>query len=244
MKISVIIPAFNEEKNIKNTIFTLDKLLYENFTDYEIIVVNDGSNDRTKHILNEIFLNIHIINLNENHGKGYAIKQGIKYAGGDYIIFTDADLAYDVKNIKLFEDKLKKSDIVIGVRNIKKDCYSLKRRLYSNAFGYVTSLMLNEKIDTQCGIKGFRKHCAKRIFPHIKTDGFAFDFEILYLAKKMKFSIDKINVVMNRQEKSSINFIKDPFFMLTDVLRVKMFDISGGYNLSESEILGEETKIL
>ncbi len=237
MKISVIIPAYNEEKTIENTVFTIDKFLYNNFSNYEIIVVNDGSSDKTRHILSNIFLNITVINFNQNHGKGYAIKEGIKYATGDYIIFTDADGAYDVKNIKSIVKGLEKNDIAIGVRDDKKENYNLKRKMYSNAFKSLSNVFLKENLDTQCGIKGFRKTSAKRLFSLVKTNGFAFDFEVIYLAKKLDFSIDKINVIMNKQQKSSINFVKDPIVMALDIVKVDLFYKAGEYN----KIISKET---
>lgn len=237
MKISVIIPAYNEEKTIKNTVFEIDKFLYNNFFDYEIIVVNDGSYDRTRHILSSIFLNITVINFNQNHGKGYAIKEGVKYANGDYIIFIDADGAYDAENIKAIVKILDKNDIAIGVRDDNKENYTFVRKIYSNVFKSLTHAFLKENLDTQCGIKGFRKSCAKMLFDLIKTHGFAFDFELIYLAKKMNYSIEKANVIMNRQQKSSINFVKDPIFMALDIIRVDLFYKAGEYNKN----FGEET---
>lgn len=219
MKISVIIPVFNEENVIENTIGKLKAYLSKNYENYEIIAVNDGSSDRSGEILNGIS-GIKLITFKRNCGKGCAVKKGVEISDGDIVIFTDADLCYGTQYIKTIEKMLEKYDAAIGGRDAKRCGYGILRKIYSHAFDLVSAVFLGKKTDVQCGIKGFTKKCAKSIFPYVETNGFAFDFEILYIAKKTDKKVAVFPVTMKESRKSAVKAIKDPFFMMCDILKI------------------------
>ena len=228
MKISVVLPVYNEEKIIKSSIRTLKEYLSQNFDAFEIIVVNDGSSDKSGEILKNIS-GIKLISLTQNRGKGYAVKRGVDSSGGDIVVFTDADLCCGVKNIKPLTENIKNAqnlknfDISIACRDKNRTGYSALRRIFSHTFDVIAAPFLGRITDVQCGMKAFSKSAARAIFPHVKTSGFAFDFEILYLARQFGFEISETPVTMKTTEKSAkstVNLVRDPFFMLFDIFKI------------------------
>ena len=173
MKISVIIPMYNEKKIVLDTIKTLDQALENDFGkgQYEMIFSNDGSTDGCDEIALSMVADypaLKVIGDKTNHGKGYAVRQGMLCASGDFVLFTDCDLAYGTDVIKKFYDKFveSKTDIVVGSRRIEKsgyEGYTLKRKIMSEAYIKVINIASGYKgTDSQCGIKGFSNKSAKR----------------------------------------------------------------------------------
>ena len=241
MKISVVLPVYNEEKVIERTVCTLKNYLAKNFEFYEIIAVNDGSSDKSAEILKSIS-GIKFVNLQTNHGKGYAVKKGAQISTGDAVIFTDADLCYGAEKIKNMVQSLANSDIAIGRRDVSRVGYSPLRRLFSHTFDIITAPFIGKIADVQCGMKCFSKSSARAIFPYVKTSGFAFDFEILYLAHRMGFKISEIPVTMQKTEKSTVRIIRDPIFMIRDVAKVVLRNAFKNADF-EDEFLNEKTHL-
>lgn len=243
MKISIIIPVYNEETVIKHTVETLKNYLDENFDFYEIIVVNDGSTDKSGEILKNIPY-VTFVDFIKNRGKGCAVKKGVEISDGDIVIFTDADLCYGTEHIKTIAEILKTSDIAIGSRGKSRNGYTFLRRVYSHVFDDISTLFLGKKIDAQCGIKGFSSTAAKNIFPLVKTNGFAFDFEVLYLAKKLGEKTKAFPVAMQKNGKSTVRIFKEPFFMIFDIFKIICRDIFGLYKIPEKdEFANEKTNL-
>ena len=123
MYLSVIIPAYNEEKRLPNTLSDIDKYLLRQSYDYEIIVVNDGSKDRTAEVVGEGFSgikNLRLIDNKENHGKGYVVRQGMLEAKGEYRLFTDADNSTSIDQVEKMWPYFKQGyNIIIGSRDVK-----------------------------------------------------------------------------------------------------------------------------
>ncbi len=226
--ITLIIPAYNEKLIIENTIKIAYEYLSNNFKEYEIIVVDDGSSDGTGNIVSRMNIeNLRVISYDKNRGKGYAVRQGIFASKGDYIFFTDSDLAYGVEVIKPAYCKMKKEkgDVIIGSRKLSEDGYKnypLKRLLASKIFSFITGLISGLSYDTQCGFKGFRKDVAIKIFENCVIDRFAFDFEAMIVAKKMGFNILEIGVSIINHRESKVNIFKDSINMLKDIFKVKI----------------------
>lgn len=225
MKISVIVPVYNEEKIILNSLKKLNFFLSKHFEDYEIIAINDGSTDNTLKILKSLNF-IKLLSHKKNQGKGFAVKKGILNSSGDFVIYTDADLSYSPKDIlRAFKlAKQKKADCIFGKRiNLKKD-YPVLRRLASFWFSFFARIFLNLEIkDPQCGFKGFSKIAAKIIFSDLKTYGFAFDSEVAYAAKKHNFSTVEIPLRFSHNKKSSVNIFKNSFSMLFNIFLIRRF---------------------
>ena len=232
MKISVIIPMYNENKIVADTVKTLDKALENDFGkgEYEMIFSNDGSVDgcdQTAVSMMASYPALSVIGDKTNHGKGYAVRQGMLCAKGDFVLFTDCDLAYGTDVIKRFYDKFveSKTDIVVGSRRIDKsgyEGYTLKRKLMSEAYIRVINIASGYKgTDSQCGIKGFSNEGAKKIFSKTEIDRFAFDLEALLLAKKMKLKISEVPVKVINHNESKIRPVHDSIEMLSCIRKIK-----------------------
>jgi dolichyl-phosphate beta-glucosyltransferase len=229
MKVSICIPAYNESGIILQTLKTLDRALSKQYDDYEIIVSNDGSTDGTAEIVKKCGIpSVRLSGYEKNRGKGCAVRTGILDARGDIIIFTDSDLAYGTDYFKIITDKFeseKDTGIIVGSRSIAKDGYegyTFTRKLASKL--YLKTLLLYgglKQSDSQCGIKAFRRDTAKKIFPLCEVDGFAFDFEILLLAKKLGVKVGEIPVRIINHRESKISLIRDTKRMLADLVKMK-----------------------
>lgn len=210
MELSIIIPVFNEEKIISKTISTILRYLDQQYPKKaELIIVNDGSTDRTAEIVESYKSpKIKFVNYSPNHGKGYALKHGVAKASGRYIYIADTDLATPITEVDNFLKHIKSYDCVIGsraARGAKEK--SSKIRILAGQFGNaVINLLLDLQIeDTQCGFKMF-KSALKETFTSCKTDGFGYDFEFLLKVRQKNATIKEIPVKWVAGEKSSVNF--------------------------------------
>ena len=231
--ISLVIPMYNEEKIIKNTIESAEVYMKNNFggigVEYEVIFVDDGSRDNTLKIAIEFSSDIiKIISHEKNTGKGGAVRTGMLAARGDVIFFTDCDLAYGLDVIKqgyeIFE-KNKDADMIIGSRKKHKDgyaSYTLVRKIMSPVFLFVLKTYGGIKqSDSQSGIKGFRKHAAKKIFGLCEINGWSFDFEVLLIADKLNYNIFEMPVKIINHGESKVKALEDGVKMLKEISRIK-----------------------
>mgnify|MGYP001609989269 CR=1 FL=1 len=231
IQLSVVIPAYNEEKRLPVTLFDIDKYLSKQSYDYEIIVVNDGSKDKTAEVVRNLtpkIKNLKLIDNKINQGKGEIVKQGMIEAKGDYRLFTDADNSTSIDQVEkmwpYFEEGY---DIVIGSRDVKGavlDPPQPPNRLFlGEVFGLFTSIMCGTWgiQDTQCGFKGLTKKASEAIFPKCKIDRFAFDPEILIIGKKLKYRIKEVPVHWKNDLESKVKF-KSMVKMGVDLLRIRM----------------------
>ncbi len=238
MDISLIIPAYNEEKRIGDTITKASHFLQEHFKQYEIIVVDDGSEDKTVEIIRKIDdKRIACIALEQNCGKGRAVQVGMNSARGRYCLFTDADLPYRLESILKAIDVFQKThaDVVIGSRDLFKDkpdaAYPLYRKVMSMVFSTYMNVVLGLGItDTQCGFKAFTYEAANIIFPKLTVAGFGFDVELLYVAKKNKMHVGMIPVNLRHTGDSKINIITDSLKMMKDTVKVRINNYKGQYD--------------
>lgn len=229
-KVSVVIPVYNEEKNILTCMDKLCTYMSESFEDYEIIMVNDGSTDTTEQIFLANagnFRNLRMVSYTPNQGKGNAVKTGMLNATGERIVCTDCDLAYGVEIIGEMAEKLLEYDLVIGSRNLTKEGhkgYNFARKLASKAYIKLLNLATGFKhSDSQCGIKAYRGDAAKRIFKNCETKGFAFDLEALMIAEKAGYSIGEypVSIINHSKEGSKVKIIRDTRKMLSDLKKIK-----------------------
>ncbi len=232
MKISVIIPMYNEEKIIADTAKEVAKYMSETFSEgeFEVLFSNDGSLDNSAEAVSSLELTgVRVVGYDKNRGKGCAVRTAMLEAKGDLVVFTDADLAYGTEVIgKLYECYKGNPDakVFIGSRNISADGYSeytLIRKIMSKTYIGVVSLFGGFKnlSDFQCGCKAFTLDAAKKIFSHCEIDGFAFDLEALMIATKLKYKIVEIPVKIINHRESKVNIIKDTIRMLSDLRRIK-----------------------
>ena len=231
--ISIIIPAYNEEKRLSTTVTNLSSFLKSNNIESEIIIINDGSIDNTSKI-DIPNGNTRMINLFKNIGKGGAIKEGVLSSMGDIIIFIDSDNSIDIGHIKDAVSILNNGyDIVIGSRELK-DSITIKdqsriRKTAGRIFRIlVKSIGLSSMKDTQCGFKAFKGNIAKEIFKKARIKSFAFDVEILCIAKVDKCKVKEIPVKWTNSEDSRVT-LKSIFIMFLDIIRIRYYLSSGKY---------------
>ncbi|MBR2721881.1 MAG: glycosyltransferase [Clostridia bacterium] len=229
MKISVCIPMYNENRIIAQSARTLSDYMAANFEDYEIIFSNDGSQDGCDKTVEALNLPcVRVIGDSVNRGKGYAVRQAILNATGDVRIFTDADLAYGTEVIgriaELFEQN-PDHDIIIGSRNLQKDGYegyTFIRKLASKIYIRVLCIAGGFRLsDSQCGCKAFRASAAEKIFPRCEINRFAFDFEAILWALKLKLSILEMPVKIINHGESNVRIVRDSIRMIRDLRKMK-----------------------
>ena len=214
--LSIIIPAYNEERRLPGTLRAIDNYLKQQKYNYEIIVVNDGSKDKTEQVLSSLkpqISNLKIINNKINRGKGAVVKQGMLASTGRYRLFTDADNSTPIDQAEKILFWLEKGyDIVIGSRDVKGAVLNppqpFLRRLSGRLFSLFRKIVLDlwEIRDTQCGFKGFSKKAADDIFSRLKTKGFLFDVEALLLAKKLGYRIKEVGIHWKNDLESKVTF--------------------------------------
>jgi dolichyl-phosphate beta-glucosyltransferase len=225
--LSVVIASYNSGKALEKNLPVLANYLSEcNFT-YEIIVVDDGSNDDglTAKIVQSN--NCIYIKQNVNKGKGAAVKIGMLAAKGKYRIFTDADIPYEPQVIPSFLHYLdfKEFDLAVGDRSIGETDYynkvGITRSLASKVFSSIVGRFIAGGIfDTQCGIKGFKAEVAEKIFNSTKINGFAFDVEIFHIALIYNYDIKRLPVKLRSQDGKSVNVLSNSITMLFDLIKI------------------------
>lgn len=225
--ISVVIPAYNEEKRLKKTLIKWQDFLKSENSDFkilEIIIIDDGSNDNTCQIARSFtnLLPIKTIKLRQNKGKGRALKNGVKESAGDLIFIYDADAAVLPEEIKKLFLQIDDADIVIGSRTAvgANTTLSLKRRFVGICFHLFCLPLIPNIKDASCGAKLFRTNIAQKIFLLQKINRFAFDIEILWLAKKLNFKIKEIGLVWQEIPGSKVRILKDGLEMFVSVLGI------------------------
>ena len=209
--LSVIMPAYNEEDRINRTLERFHEYLSSQPFSYEIIVVNDGSHDKTLEVVEQIragVANLLVIGRKQNKGKGFSVREGMLKARGKIKLFADADNATDISHFEMRSLFDRGYDVVIASRD-NKDASGAKqavpqpwhKRMLGNLGNlYIQKLAVKGIWDTQCGFKAFRGYAADKIFSSLKTDGWMFDVEALALARKFNFKIGIIPA----------NWINDP----------------------------------
>lgn len=239
IRLSVIIPAYNEERRISKTILDIDKYLSKQKYTYEIVVLDDGSKDRTKFVVEkfqDVVKNLRIISDSKNHGKGYVVRRGLLEAKGDFRVFTDADNSTAIDHVeKMWPFVDQGYEVIIGSRDVKGAVIAVpqvwyRRVLLGNTFNLLVQAIcgLWGIWDTQCGFKGLTKKAVEDIMPGCKIDRWAFDPEILVLAKKKGYKIKEIPVTWINDPESKVK-LKSTIKMLLDVLKIRWNMIRGRY---------------
>jgi dolichyl-phosphate beta-glucosyltransferase len=237
--LSIVIPAYNEEALIARTLECLQNYLAARPERYEIIVVDDGSQDQTVEVvrrLQEKKVNLRLLVNPQNMGKGFSIRRGVLESNGQFIIFTDADLPYELDAIEGFLKALRDGyDLAIGSRVLPgSDVKGVPALRYvaGQVFSWMVQAVLFSGLpDTQCGFKSFRADAAKDIFRRLTIAGFGFDVEMLFVARKRKRTIQPVPVHMiEHRQRSRVRLVKDSFTMFANLFMVRWNDLQGKYN--------------
>jgi len=220
---SLVLPVFNEEKNIQKCLENLNQVLDSTFQNHELILVNDGSTDNTLEIIKNLSNKIpqmKVISYPENKGKGHAVKTGVLQTKGDVVILLDGDCDISPKNIKTYLTELAEYDLVIGSKRhpLSKVYWSRTRKILSKIFNFIVKVGTGVKLrDTQCGVKAANGFALRKIFQIMLIKRFAFDVEMLTIATALGLKIKEmpVEITITRPFK-----VKEIARMFKDVLAV------------------------
>lgn len=243
-EISVVVPCFNEEKTIYSNIKKINNYLSHYFREFEIIAVNDGSQDNTSKELQRAkldFSKLIIVENALNAGKGKAVKDGMLKSHYEIVMFLDADLAIPIEETNKFVAEIENgyslviaSRFVPGLKVVKPVLWY--RKYMEKIFRLIRMLIIsNYKIrDTQCGFKVFSRRAAQDIFPLMTVERFAFDAEIIFIAGKFGYKIKELPVVLQNPVTSSVRIYRDSINMLIDLFKIRINYFLGKYKKIKS----------
>jgi len=232
MHFSVVIPAYNEEKRLPKTLQSINNYLSGQPYDYEILVVNDGSKDKTVEIAKSLIpavKNLKVTGYEKNQGKGFAVRFGMLEAKGDYRLFTDADNSTSIDQIeKMWPYFGKGADIIIGSRDVKGAILDppqswMRHLILGEGFKLYRKLIVGlwGVEDTQCGFKCFTGKATEEIFPKCRISRFAFDPEILIIAQKLGYKMKEVPVYWRNDLESKVKF-KSIINMALDLIKIRL----------------------
>jgi dolichyl-phosphate beta-glucosyltransferase len=230
--LSVIIPAYNEEKRLPGTLDQVLAYLVQQPYSYEVLVVDDGSRDATREIVARFAAEsacVRLVEYGGNRGKGYAVRQGMRAATGERILMSDADLSTPIEELETLAARLEDGfDIAIGSRALPESNLAVRqpplRELIGRGFNLVVRILAVPGIhDTQCGFKLFSRAAAHDIFPLLTVDQWAFDVEALLVARKMGYRIAEVPVTWVNEENSKVNVARDFVRTLLDLGRIRLY---------------------
>jgi len=235
---SIVIPAYNESARIPAALQQVVACVRERAWHAEVIVVNDGSTDRTAEVVRDFARTAPEVRLVENpgnRGKGYSVRAGMLQALGEIVMFTDADLSSPIEEAeRLFDAIAAGADIAIGSRWLEKNRQTQRQPLYRQFFGRcfnaVTRLVMGLPFaDTQCGFKAFTRHAAQTVFQLQTIERWGFDPEILFIALKRGFRVVEVPVSWGHDERTRMSYIKDGAQMLEEIATIRWNALRGHY---------------
>jgi glycosyltransferase involved in cell wall biosynthesis len=232
--ISIIIPAYNEEKRLPATLIKVREYLDSSTWDFaEILVVDDGSRDATTKVA--CGAGVRLLRNPGNRGKGYSVKHGMLEAKGEWCLFTDADLSAPIGELDKLWGAVQREGaaVAIGSRAVDRSLVGvhqsplreLSGRLFNLAMRVVTGLPFK---DTQCGFKLFDSKVARAVFSRQQLDGFGFDVEVLFIARKLKYKSIEVPVRWDNVEGTKVSLFLGVTAFL-DPLRVRWHALTGKY---------------
>lgn len=232
MKLSVVIPAYNEAERLPETIRDAYVWLKDSWPDsFEMIVVDDGSDDATVQetvkLINEGRPELRVLEQKPNQGKGAAVRRGMLDATGDIRLFMDADHSTHIREVAKALSAIENgADVVFASRQHPDSDVSVHQSWLREHMGMSFNALMRafvglEMSDTQCGFKAFTASAADAIFSRQKLDGFSFDVELLFLAGKLGLKMEEIPVQWINKLNSRVRMIADPIKMFTDIVRIR-----------------------
>jgi glycosyltransferase involved in cell wall biosynthesis len=238
-QLSIVIPAYNESARIERTLQRVMECIHQRGWDAEVLVVDDGSVDRTVDIVRcwmEREPQLYLVQNNGNRGKGYSVRNGLLQASGEVVMFTDADLSAPMEEAeRLMAAIAEGADAAIGSRWLDRARQTLHQPLYRRFFGrcfnWVTRTVMGLPFkDTQCGFKAFKRSAAQVIFRLQRIERWGFDPEILFIARKLGYNIREVPVTWGHDERSRMSYLRDGLKMLEEIAAIRINSIAGRYD--------------
>ncbi|TMC85990.1 MAG: glycosyltransferase family 2 protein [Chloroflexi bacterium] len=228
--LSVVVPCYNEEQRLPRTIEQIERYLDGKHVAYELILVDDGSADATRTVMDaavDRHEGVRVEALPRNRGKGRALALGVQAAKGDEILLSDADLSTPIEELDKLEAALSAgAGVAIGSRALRDSRVEISQPFYRVLMGkgfnlIVQAVLLPGIWDTQCGFKLFRAEVAHSVFADLITDGFGFDPEVLYRARKQGVRIVEVPVVWRNSAPTKVSAVRSSLDMLKHVIRLR-----------------------
>ena len=230
--VSIIIPAYNEAHRLPTTLTALAEWMSGSPWPVEIWIVVEPGTDGTREIATAAAArqpNLHVIANTEQRGKGFAVRTGMRAATGAYLFYMDADLSVPLRDVDTFIEYFAthpEADVLLGNRQHPRSRITIDQSWLRRRMGQTFNLILRQLAltgvqDTQCGFKAFRRAAAEAIFSQQQLDGFAFDVEVLLLARKLGLIVIDLPVEWRNSPESKVHMIRDSLRMLRDAIRIR-----------------------
>jgi dolichyl-phosphate beta-glucosyltransferase len=236
-ELSIIIPSYNEEARLPESLKRIANYIQSQHPNTEVIVVDDGSTDRTAAVV-ELFRgkipSLILLSNGQNRGKGFSVRHGSLQAHGEIILFTDADLSAPIEEARKLLDVLENHDVAIGSRAMDRRLIETRqsafRELAGIVFNKIVRIILRLPfVDTQCGLKAFRRESCRIIFEQQTIERFGFDPELLYLARHHGLSTVEVPVRWAHSPATKVSMLKDSLQMFADVFIIRWNGLMGRY---------------
>jgi glycosyltransferase involved in cell wall biosynthesis len=232
--LTVVLPCLDEAERLPRTLAGMLAHYPPDRTDVEVLIVDDGSSDATVAVADQAAARdprVRVLRAVRNHGKGHAVRTGMAAARGELVVFTDADGSYGPAQVDRIVEALGRAPVAIGARLDPETAASpALRRLASRVFNRAMRLLLGLPFhDTQCGLKGFRRDAAAAVFGRARLDGFAFDAEVLLIARRLGLAVEEVPVTAEVRPGSRVRLLGDARRMLADVWSVRRAARGGLY---------------
>lgn len=227
LELSVVIPAFNEESRIGETLRSVLDYLIQRSIDSEVIVVDDGSRDETVAVAERVGdPRIRIVQLPENQGKGAALRSGVLVSSGDWVLVTDADLSTPIEDLEKLQRWTEDADLIFGSRAVEGSRIELHqprhREWMGRTFNRILQLLgLTTLRDTQCGFKLLRGPVARELFRKLSVTRFAYDVELTWVAQRAGYRVVEVGVRWRDSPASRVRPLRDSMRMFWDVVKIR-----------------------
>jgi len=235
--LSIIVPSFNEELRLPPSLERIARYIATAGRPAEVIVVDDGSTDRTAEVAAayaDRIANLRVVRNGRNRGKGYSVRHGMQEARGEYVLFTDADLSAPIEEADKLLSALDRYEVAIGSRALDRSLIKVRespfREFAGIVFNRIVRMVLRLPfVDTQCGFKAFRRERCRIIFEQQRIERFGFDPELLYLARHHGLKAIEIPVLWSHSPATKINMMRDSVQMFVDVFTIRWNALCGRY---------------
>lgn len=227
-ELSVVIPAYREAERLGESLARILRYLASRGGSYEVVVVDDGSPDATAEVARGFASSgVRLLRHPQNRGKGAALRTGVLATAGDRVLLTDADLSTPIEELERLEARLPTSEVVLGSRAVAGARITHHQPRYRELMGKTFNLLIRlfgfrGVRDTQCGFKLLEGVAARRLFAELTVERFAYDVELVWLARRRGYRVAEVGVTWANSATSTVNPVRDSLHMFFDVIRMRL----------------------